>query len=205
MILFFHTPEFFPPLDFWFGLLNSDAWVVLDHVRFTTRSRQSRCRIKCDSSIQQLAVAVKRPCNKAICNMVIDNFHPWRRYFIRAIEKGYSDTPYFNGYFEGLKYYIEAPNVLLETLTLQTTLWVAELMGRHVRLFCTKDYYKNYPASKVIPILLDKLGGEPFHERFNHPYYQQRAEPFEKDLSILDALFCCGAEDVRKLLSGNYL
>jgi hypothetical protein len=200
-VIFFHAPEFFPPLDFFFGLLNSDLWVVLDHVIFTTRSRQSRCRVKTDSGVQLLALAVKRPCNKPICDMVIDNAQPWRKAFLKAIERNYSDSPFFLDYYRDVRNHVEAPHVLLETFTLETTLWAASLMGKQVEFIRTSPHYTKYPTSKIIPILLDKFEGALFNEQFVHPYYPQRTEPFERDLSILDVLFNVGKENAKVLLT----
>jgi hypothetical protein len=202
-VLFFHTPEFFPPLDFFFGLLNSDIWVVLDHVTFTSRSRQSRCRIKTGSGVKLLALAVKRPCNKHICNMVIDNVQPWRKEFLKAVQQNYFGSAFFEDYYEELRDHVEAPHVLMETFTLETCIWIADLMGKHVDFIRTCDSYKRFPVSKIIPLLMDKLGGEPFSETFTPPQYTQQTEPFERDLSVLDPLFCIGATNTRKLLTGN--
>lgn len=148
-IIFFHAPEFFPPLDFFFGVLNSDMWVVLDHVIFTTRSRQSRCRIKTNSGVQLLALAVKRPCNKPVCDMVIDNWQPWRRIFLKAIERNYCDTSFYNEYIDKLRDYVEAPHVLMETFTLETCLWIADLMGKQVDFIRTCDSYKRFPCPRL--------------------------------------------------------
>jgi hypothetical protein len=191
-------------MDFFFGLLHSNIWVVVDHAIFLPRSRQSRCRVKTESGIQQLAVAVKRPCNKPLCEMVIDNLQNWRKNFLKSIELDYSKAPFFRDYFDEIKYYIESPNVLLEPLNLQTTMWAAELMGKHVQPFYTKTQFTSWSVSRAIPVLMDKLNGEPLREVFVHPVYKQLTDgPFEKDLSILDALFCIGAQETRKLLSNG--
>ncbi len=211
--IFFHAPEFFPPLDFFYGLVNSDVWVVLDHVRFTSRSRQSRCRIKTNDGIEQLSVGVKRPQNKPVYATVIDSSQNWKRQFLKKIKMYYRDTIFFDEYFPEIIQIIESPNVLLETLTLQSTLWVGELLGKKPRYFRTSEldtsrggrYTNKYPVSKVIPLLLEKYHAVPFNRPFCHPEYPQRSGPFEKDLSILDCLFCVGAENVKLLLNGQDL
>lgn len=216
-VLFFSPPQFFPPLDFFFGLLNSDIWVVLDHVRFTSRSRQSRCRIKTDEGIAQLQIGVKRPQNKPICATVIDNralgesIHPWKHDFLRNIKLYYHDTPFFNEYYPEIVCCIEGPNVLLETLTLGTTLWAAHLLGKEIQYFRTSDlgttysshdrYTAKFPISRIIPLLLEKFSAVPFNTPFSHPEYPQRQGPFERDLSVIDSLMCVGADNVRVLLT----
>lgn len=205
MKLWFSVPEFFPPLKFLHGLINSDAWVVFDHLKYQIRSRQNRCRIRTATGVQLLSVAVKRPCNKAICFTMIDNFQPWRNDFLSAIQRNYVDTPFFPYYIDGLTSFIQGPNALLETLNVRTILWMAGLMKKHIELIYTKNYFSPHPKSKTsskraISSLCAKLGGEIFQEEFKHPYYQQKFEPFEKELSTLDALFNLGAMETRKLL-----
>jgi hypothetical protein len=199
-IIFFHVPEFFAPLEFFFGLLNSDIWVVLDHVTFLPRSRQSRCRVKKVDGIRQLPVAVKRPCSKPFCNMVIDNSQSWRRLFLKAMREDYGVSPFFREYFDDVKYFVESPHVLLENINMQTTAWAAEAMGKQMRCVYSKNYYTDTPVSEVIPQLLNKLDGELFSYVFEHPVYQQRTEPFESELSVLDSFFNVGAQETKRML-----
>ena len=206
--IFFHPPEFFPPLDFFFGLLNSDLWVVLDHVMFTSRSRQSRCRIKTHDGIEQLAVGVKRPQNKPVYCTVIDCSQNWKHIFLKNIKEYYKNTFFFGEYYPDMINLIESPAVLLETLTLESTVWIGQLLGKKVEHFRTSEldtarrgrYTKKYPIAKVIPMILQKYNATLFNTPFKHPYYPQQGGPFEKDLSILDALFCVGADNLKLLL-----
>jgi len=200
-IVFFHSPEFFPPLEFFFGLLNSDVWVVMDHVTFLSRSRQSRCRTKKIDGIRQLPVAVRRPCSKPVCKMVIDNSQPWKRLFLKAIREDYGECPYFPVYWGDVKDFVESPLVLLENINMQTTLWAAEKMGKNVRYVYSKDYCWGKSVSETITFMLDKLGAELFNYTFTHPVYQQRTDPFQKDLTILDCFFNIGADETKRLLT----
>ena len=201
--VFFHCPEFFPPLDFFWGLMNSDLWVVVDHVTFTSRSRQSRCRIKSENGVSLLALGVVRPCNKPICKTIIDNMQPWRRNFLKLIRRFYEDTPFFSVLYPEVELFVESPTVLLESFTLKTCLWAAEQMGKQIEILRTSEYYTKYPVSKIMPLILDKVGGEPFNLPFHHPTYPQHYEPFEKDLSILDALFCVGPKNTALMLKAE--
>jgi hypothetical protein len=133
--------------------------------------------------------------------MVIDNVRNWRKHFLKSIEMDYHNAPFFKDYFDEIKYYIESPNVLLEPLNLQTTMWAAELLRKHVQAFYTKTQFTTLSVSRVIPALMDKLNGEPFRDVFIHPIYKQLTDPFEENLSILDSLFNIGAEETRKLLA----
>jgi len=202
-VIFFHDPEFFPPLSFFHGLVNSDMWVVIDHTRYTSRSKHNRCRIKTETGgITLLAAAVKRPCNKPICQTVIDNNQPWKRYFLKVIANSYSQAPFYKDYVDDLTCLVLSPHVLLETLTVQSDLWVAELLGTSPKVACTKDYYPDLPRAEIEETFCRRLQATPFDKPFKHPHYQQLREPFEEGLSVLDALLCVGAKETRRLLDG---
>ena len=198
--LLFHEPLFLPPLDFFSGLVHSDIWVVMDHVPYSIRTRQNRCRIRTRTGIQLCSVSVKRPCNKLIFCTMIDNWQPWKRKFLEAVERSYMGSPFYTEYYEDLKYYVEAPNVLLETLNVQTTLWIAHLLKIEPQIVYSKSTCQNLSREESVKLLCSRLGGEEFHEQFIHPYYKQRYEPFEEGLSILDALFSISATETRRLL-----
>lgn len=201
MKVFFHVPEFFPRLKFFYGLLNSDLWVILDNLQFKARSRQNRCRIRTRTGVQLLAVSVKRPCNKPICQMMINNLKPWKKLFFTALETNYSGTPYYGEYIDELKYYVDAPNILLETLTVQTTLWLAKILGSTLPVIHCNVTYRNLTKNQIIKEVCSNLRATAFQKKFKHPHYKQKYEPFAKGLSILDPLFCIGAQETRKLLT----
>ena len=189
-----------PSLEFFHGLVHSDCWAVMDHVPYSIRTRQNRCRIRTRTGIQLCSVSVKRPCNKLIFCTMIDNWQPWKRKFLDAIERNYMGSPFYNDYFEDLKYYVEAPNVLLETLNVQTTLWIAQLLKAQPQIVYSKSMCMSLSREEAVKLLCSRLDGEEFKEQFFHPYYKQRYEPFEEGLSTLDCLFNCGAIETRRLL-----
>ena len=199
--IFFAEPNFFPPLPFFYGLLNSDVWVCLDHVRFWPRSYMQKCRLRSLTGIQNLMVTVKRPCSKPICQMVINNMHPWQKQLLNAVKHSYSNAPFFKTYYSAFEYHINSPNILIETLNVQTTLWIANTLGKHVPIIFTQNSYMSYPKAETHDLIEKKLNGIIFDEEFKHPYYKQTLEPFEPDLSVLDALFCVGANELKALLT----
>lgn len=199
-VAFFHEPETFPSLEFFYGLLNSDIWVCLDHLRFHTRCAQNQCRIRSPTGIQVLRIAVKHPCNKPIYMMMINNYAPWKRYFLKSIENSYEGTEYYNLYIDGLHNLIEGPTVLLENLNIQAIRWIASLLDKSLQIICTNTIYEKYPKSKIIKHLCEKLHATQFTDKYEPEYYPQISEPFEENLSTLDPLFSVGAEDTRRML-----
>lgn len=190
-----------PSLDFFFGLLNSTNWVVMDHLRYHVRSEQNQCRIRTPTGVQVLRVAVKHPCNKPIYRTMINNYVPWKLFFLKRIKQSYRGTEFFDLYYDDLRSLIEGPSVMLETLNMQAIMWVAGLLNKNVNPVYTHFLYDKYPKSKIINHICEKLHAEPFQQKYEPEYYPQISEPFEEGLSVLDTLFSVGAEDTRKLLT----
>ena len=141
-----------------------------------------------------LPVAVNRPCSKLICEMSINNWKPWRRFFLSQIRRNYADSPYLPEIYPELEGLVNAPSVMLETLNVETTKWVANLLGKKaVPVVYSSLVNRNSEAYL-------KLRKEAFSAPFKHPYYRQMVEPFEEGLSVLDALLCAGADNVREML-----
>jgi hypothetical protein len=200
-VILFSEPFFFPPLKFFHALMNSDIWFVIDHRKFRPRSNQNRCRLRSPTGIQLVQVAVKRPCRKEISSTIIDNYLPWKKLFLRALKETYADAPFFAKYFEEIKYHILAPTSLIETLNVQTTLWITGLLGKHIQVMYSSNYYnRRTNKQRVIEYVSQRLGGKPFEGEFNHPVYKQISDNFVKDLSVLDALFSIDVEELRQLL-----
>lgn len=180
----------------------------MDHLRFKSRSSQNTCRLRKQSGVDVVAVAVKHPCDKPLYQTQIDNARPWKYDFLRVIKRNYVDAPYFEEYFYTLSEIINTPNVLLESLNIETTKWIANLLGvtptviYSYQSYALNKYRRVGWASKsnVTQAICARLNASVFSRTFKHPYYPQIYEPFEKDLSVLDALFCIGAEDTRELL-----
>lgn len=158
-----------------------------------------KCRLRSLTGIQNLMVTVKRPCSKPISQMVINNGIPWQKNLLKAIKHAYSSAPYFEDFFPALFYHVTAPNILVETLDIQTTLWIANTMGKQIPIVFTQNYFKGV-KNQLSPVVEQKLQGTIFQEKFHHPKYPQTIEPFEPGLSVLDALFCIGPDELKQLL-----
>lgn len=201
MNIFFSDPLFFPPLNFFYGLLNSQLWAVMDHLPFEPRTWQNQCRIKTSTGVQWLRVTVNLPCTKPVHQVTINNARPWKQSFFAAINRVYGDSEYYPIYIDDLKFFVEGPCVLLETLNVQTTLWIAGLLKKRPNLFYTKSVYTKYPASKVVKTVCKRFDGTVFEGLFSEvslDVYDH--DPSGENLSVLDALFTVGAEGLRALI-----
>lgn len=201
MKLFFHEPELFPSLGFFHGLLNSNAWVVVDHLQFKSRARENICRIKTATGIQMLRIPVRLPCNQPLHSTHISNITPWKRAFLKTLRNCYENASFFERHYEDLSVLIESSNILLETLNVQAILYIAGQMNVPLHLFYSHDLHIECDREQLVKIVCRNLKSEQFGDNFVHPTYPQISDPFESGLSVLDALFCVGAEETRNLLA----
>lgn len=195
--LYFHEPTFFPTAQFFHGILNSDVWVVLDHIPFTPRTVLNQCRIRTSTGVQVLRVAVKPPCSKPICRMMINNFHPWKKIFLTVLRKEYKDTPYYMDYFNEVEYIINGPCTVLELLNVEIITWLAAVLGTDLKTVFSREFYRKYPKSLAIEALCRKLDGVNYVPKVETP---ELKAVIAENLFVLDTLFKTGAEETRRML-----
>jgi len=199
--VFFHSPDFFPALPFFYGLANSDVWVVMDHVTFQSRTRQNICRVKTPTGIRLLHVPVKLPCNKPVFETMVNTYTNWQFLFLSALRSCYEDAPYYQYCIDDIKYYLQGPAVMIETLNVQTTLLVANMLKIRPEIVYSQHICSGMDEAETISYVCTKMKADAFTKEFVHPSYQQLWEPFEPNLSVLDALFCVGPDETAKLIS----
>jgi hypothetical protein len=203
MLAFIAEPEFFPPLQYFYGLNNSDIWFVVDHTQYRIRSHHNRCRIKTCSGITLLSVSVKRPCNRRIYDTLIENSLPWKRLFLKTLQNNYKEAPFYWDYIHDLTDFVNSPHVLLENFNVEATRWISSLMNIKLKIGYSK-FITPQPPLEELPATIFKLTGAlPLDIKFEEPHYPQVTEPFEEDLSVLDALFCVGADAAKQLVDAQ--
>lgn len=201
MFAFIAEPEFFPPLQYFYGLNNSVVWFVIDHTQYRIRSHHNRCRVKTGTGITLLSISVKRPCNRHLYDTIIDNSFPWKRIFLKTLENNYKNAPFYRDYAQALANFVNSPHVLLENFNVDAACWICGLMGIKPKIAYSKFLTPKQPLEELPATVFKLTGALPLAMNFQEPHYPQMTEPFEEDLSVLDALFCIGAKGTRYLLA----
>jgi hypothetical protein len=222
MILATHQPIFLPWPGLFYKAAHSDCMVFLDDVQFPRgRSWVNRNRLKSDDGELWLTVPVwkKGRGMQRIREVRIYDERGWRRKHLRSIEQNYTNAPYFDTYFPGVKSVYHADQEALvdfnlnligflwSALSVDTTMRTQSALGvtgqgtellialcRHVGA----DRYAMFPAAeKHIDVsLMRDHGVEPHHLRFHPPVYPQLWGDFIYNLSTLDLLLNCGPKSV---------
>ena len=229
MIVTIHQPEYLPWLGFFDRLFKSDAFVVLDDVGYQKNGFINRNKIKTKDGWQWLTVPVKgRSPNKKINEVLIDNEKKWQEGQLSFIKNNYSDSPYFETYYDFLKetfnknwegisdldvYLIEKISGFLGIKTKIEKVSTLDIGGeKNQRLIniCKKiraDAYLSGPGGKnyMDLDLFKKEGINVVFQEFSHPEYSQmfKEQGFLKEMSVIDLLFNCSSQGLEIIKLGS--
>lgn len=194
--IFFSNPLFFPPLPFFHALLHSDLWVILDHLKFSSRTQQTQCKLRTTTGeVHTMAIPISYPVTKPFHQMKINNFLPWKKRLLSCIRNDYVSTEFYDLYIDALRNLVEGPCILLENFNLNVILWIAGRLQINPSYMQTRTLYTRYPKTKTVTHMCNSYNAEPFKSNIRLHINNR-----EKDLSALDFLFRVGAEETRKLI-----
>lgn len=220
-----HQPNYLPWLGYFQKIKAADIFVLLDTVDYQSGNAFSvtnRTRIKGANGAVLLTVPVSRKTvSRRIQDVRVDSSTPWARKHLRSIELSYRRAPYFIPVFEVLAAVLSRPPVSLTELNsrlivevsgylrLNVPLVSASSLGidtvdRNQRLVevCKKvgatTYLSGQGGRKYNDeVLFSQHGIGVSYTRFAHPEYPQLHGDFVSGLSVIDAMFNCGAGAAR--------
>jgi hypothetical protein len=227
MILSVHQPQYLPWLGYFHKMAISDVFVYLDDVQYKKREFQNRNRIRTNTPNAYMwltvPVKVKDRFTQKICEVEINNDYPWRRKHWKSIELHYRGAKYFSqyaGFFEALygKVWLKLIDINLEIID-----FFVRVFNIKTKIFFSSSLSPEGEATDRIISLckilsadtyLSGIGGKQYLEEekfaknniklvyqdFKHPVYKQVYEPFVPNMSAVDFLFNCGAEEFSEVL-----
>jgi hypothetical protein len=214
-----HQPQYLPYLGFFHKLANSDVLVVMDNVQFHRRGLQHRNKIKTSAGWQWLTVPVSSGSHVSLGDVRISRTESWQAKHTRALTLNYSRAPYFDRYGGELVDLLQRPWDRLSSLNMTLTEWITDCLGIRTQIVYASDLavegnrsdllvelckavdastYLSGPGGRryMDTATFEAAGVEVRWQQFEHPSYPQLFPRvgFIPDLSIVDVLFCCGAE-----------
>lgn len=212
-----HQPQYLPYLGFFHKIARADVFVVLDDVQFHRRGLQHRNRIKTSQGWQWLTVPVGGASHEVIRDVRLSP-EAWQQRHRRALTLNYARAPYFEEYGPGILDLLERPWDRLVDLDMALLEWAmgalgistpivdasslgamgqrSELLVSLCRAVGATGYLSGPGGVRYMDLDVFEAGGIEVHwQDFTHPIYEQLFPRvgFIRDLSIVDALFCCGA------------
>lgn len=220
-----HQPQYLPYLGFFEKVAAADVFVAMDSVQFQRRGTQNRNRIKSNEGALWLTVPVLQRSGQLIREVATNPTVEWQKQHWHALVVNYSRAPFFETYSTELKEILERPWATLCDLNMALLSWTFDALGisrqivymsdldvagRSSELLADicravdADHYISGPGGRRYMELdvFEAAGVEVMWQDFTSPTYTQLFPKlgFIPDLSVIDALFCCGP-DVKAWLS----
>lgn len=230
LILSGHQPEYLPYLGFFYKVLKSDKFVLVDHIQFTKKKFQNRNRIRDSKGPLWLTVPVlsKGKQFQAINEVKINNAIEWRKKHLRSLQCIYGKAPFFEECYVPLEKLYDRKFTHLSELNIELIKAILALLGIRRELFISSEY--GFTGAKTELLIqmckqfgctayLSGEGGRKYVEEemfrkvpldhlysdFKHPVYEQfQGGEFFPFLSIIDCIFNIGAERTLELLENAH-
>ncbi len=222
-----HQPNFMPWLGYFYKIAQSDIFIFLDDVQFikTGSNYTNRVAINIQGESSNITIPIKRGSGTQNINETEILNEKWKKKLIGSIQANYAKTPYFK---EHKDYIFELINYKTDNLADYNIHFITSL-SKELELNTSFEKSSKFNLSsssteRLIELIqlvdgtvyLSGAGGDNYQEQnlyqqnnialtYNNmpefAYTQPKSEKFIKGLSIIDALFNVGIEDLKYFFS----
>lgn len=193
----FHA-EYFPDIT-WYSLwLNSDVAIIDAHEFFVRKSNRNRCWVTGPNGKIMLSVPLEGGRNQKIKmkDLKIANHEKWAQVHWRTLDACYRRTPFFEFFDMELQAIFTKKFNFLVDLNLATLDFYNKALKVKKEILLASDVESpNQTDMLDYRIHLPDL---PKCEPYLQPFAERNG--FVRDLSMLDMLFCCGKQSLKKIM-----
>lgn len=230
MIVSIHQPHFFPWLNYFNKIVNSDVFVVLDDVQFRRRYFQNRAKIKVADKEQWITVPLEKHSRSTLIKdmEIIQNksYHN----IAKTIENVYKRAPFFDVYFQEIEHVLSKEFHSLNDLNIALLKLLLKILEIDVPIYKSSELgiQANEPNERLLKICLHfkatkyiaGKGGKNYMDKSmfgdngieilwqDYPNstftYEQLGTNFIPGLSVLDLLFNIGTEQTKKFIESGW-
>jgi hypothetical protein len=224
IIIVAHQPQYFPKLELYNKILQSDRFVYLDEVKFKKEAWHSKTIIKNsrDDVFKLIIPCLKNLVSKNIKDIKIAQ-HKWKFKHLQTIEQTYKKTKYFSETFEIIHFILSQNSDFLIDYTIPSMTMFLEKFGFFKNNIFLQNINGKIEGSKneFVINLTKKFDGNIFlsghgaknyinentflaqnishkFNNFKHKKYSQLGNSFVPNLSIIDAAFNVGFIELKK-------
>lgn len=211
-----HQPNFFPWLGYFYKIVKSDVFVILDTVDIeigTADAITNRTKIKTSSGVQWITIPIKKRESKLIKDIQIDNNRKWRDTMLKTIFFQYKRSKHFETFYPIVENLVNYNTDNLSEFNVNIIENICRYMGIDTKIVFASSMGKLSSDRNMRLIDICKLngcdtylsgnGGRKYHNEhlfvdngiivkytdFVHPMYSQLHGNFEKGLSCIDYCF----------------
>lgn len=229
MILAAHQPNYLPWAGYFYKMARCDAFVFLDSVQYSRTSYTARCLIKgINGKSHWLSVPVfkKGRYHQNISEVSIDNESGWHKAHQRTLESCYSKAPYFTDYSRLSDLAYKNKWDYLSQLNVELIKSMAGNMGIAPNFVKLSELDINSKSSELLIDICKKMsanvylsgpGGKKYLDEnkfkeagieLRYVTYYPQAYPqlwgeFVPGLSIIDMLYNCGPQAVKRIVKAD--
>lgn len=227
-----HQPNFFPWLGFFDKIIRADVFILMDNAQFpkTGGTWTNRVRIAINNQPAWLTLPVQRNYSgfRSIFEMEINNTTNWREKLLRTLQANYGRTPCYRQSMALVEEMVNFPSAKLSEFNTYAIHRLCEVFRIDTKKIILGSTLK--PAGNATDLLINMtkvVGGTAYmcgggsggyqedqkfysagigliYQEFRHPAYPQaNTAEFLPGLSILDALFNLGSEELSRLLTNQ--
>ncbi len=225
-----HQPNFLPWLGFFDKIVQSDVFVILDHVINNPRDAiwTKRVQILCNGSPFWLTFPLKKhkgipfvPINQ----MQVNKTETYQTKHLKTIELNYKKAPYYEEARPLLDSFYDCDSEFIAEKNISFIMKICECLGIKRDFIKSSELDCQFSSTEMLAEIcrkvnaniyiygtgadsyqeneiLERQGIEVVARNFVHPVYKQfNSENFVKGFSIIDALMNCGIDGTKKLLN----
>lgn len=217
-----HQPNYLPWIGFFDKMDKADKFVLLDTANHSKSGFTNRNKIKTPQGPYWLTVPIKTK-EIPINEIAIDNKQNWKRQHWKMIESNYKKCRYWNDLKDGFAKLYETDWDKIVDLNTAIILHIKALLTIDTEIILESDLQKKFGNGNSRNVNIVKhLNGTVYisgtgakvyndesefkkhnikliYQQFKHPVYEQRWGEFCPNLSIIDLLFHCGPNAIKKI------
>jgi hypothetical protein len=226
MIIATHQPDYIPYWGYFYKIMKSDVFVILDDVQYSRNNMHNWNRIKTNQGESRLKIPVESQFGVSKINEVKTKDElGWRENHLKSIEMNYKKSPYFNDFYPKFEDLIMTNYSSLSDMNITINTYICEEFGFNTKFVKSSDLnIKSNKENRIIDICtalngdtyLSGNGAKVYQEESNfkekglilaytdfYPFeYKQLWNDFIPNMSIIDYIFNCGFSIPHKQLVG---
>jgi hypothetical protein len=185
--------QIFGPIGSYMWLSKADQLLIEAHENYQKRSFRNRYQILTTNGPLSLSIPLAKGKNQQmpIQEVLISYDEDWSRSHIQTIKSSYGKSPYFEFYFYDIEALLLKKYEKLLDMNYASLILMLKFLKLNKQISKTDTFVKSYDKSEYLDnrnTQYDRLQYRQYHQVWDHKY------GFQKNLSIIDLLFCKGPE-----------
>lgn len=230
MLVSCHQPNYLPWSGFFYKMMNSDTFVVMDSCQYPRGSsfvNRNRIKTPPSNSLWITVPIIKKGKGFQNINEVrIDNTIKWQRKHIASLFHFYKRAPFFMDYLDFLRNIYSVKWEKLVTLNIEIIRFFVRYLNVETKIYFLSELNLRGKGTALLVRILKTIGGDSYlsslggkkyinenflkqkgievrYYKFNPPVYPQLWGDFLYNLSIIDLVLNCGNKARDVIMSQN--